>query len=448
LISAWIAKNPNWAGTGLPLTYFASQIGVPESVILPTINTGTNTSSASSAPYTNPNAAIAQLPDLGPGSTGADVTTLQNWLVANGYMTAAQMATGPGTYGPQTEQAVTNFQTVNGIQTQGNNGYWGPITENFITSNPTLKTVNGTVVANAQPLSGTSGTTGTGTSGTTGTTGDTGTTGTTGTTLTLAQIEANTVAQMQAAGVSQADITNFQTSFGEMSTQASNLAASGQLPASLAVTPALTQQFLAWATQRVSPQTQENINAVIAPLNEELSTQQQQYENQQALTIQQFGVQLNNQDNSFGASGFGDSGLRNLTDTNLVNATNWGLSSAQAAAANQASQALNTGAASVGSANANQITVPSLLGATVSNTGGTYGSSQQTAPSSLNYTPSNYTIGTIPATGTANTNAEANQYLSQYLGYATNAPAGTTPASIIPQINDLPAGYTIPSSLT
>ena len=166
------------------------------------------------------------------------------------------------------------------------------------------------------------------------------------------------------------------------------------------------------------------------------------------MTIQQFGVQLNNQDNSFGASGFGDSGLRNLTDTNLVNATNWGLSSAQAAAANQASQALNTGAASVGSANANQITVPSLLGATVSNTGGTYGSSQQTAPSSLNYTPSNYTVGTIPSQGNTTTGNLAANYLGQYTTLAANAPVNATAASIIPGITNLPAGYTVPSSLT
>jgi hypothetical protein len=399
--------------------------------------------------YVNPNAAIAQLPDLGSGSTGADVTTLQNWLVANGYMTQAQMNTGPGTYGAQTEQAVTNFQTVNGIQTQGNNGYWGPITENFITSNPTLKTVNGTVVANAQPLSGTSGTTGTGTSGTTGTTGDTGTTGTTGTTATsLATIEAEMVAAMTAAGIPQSEITAWETSYNELGTQAQNLASTGQLPASLAITPVLTQQFLAWATQNVSPQTQENINAVIAPLNEALSTQQQQYENQQALTIQQFGVQLNNQDNSFGASGFGDSGLRNLTDRNLVNATNWTLSSAQAAAANQASQALNTGAGEVGSQNANQFAVPSLLGATVSNTGGTYGSSTQGSNANLNYTPSNYTVGTIPSQGNTTTGNLAANYLGQYTTLAAYAPTNATAASIIPGITNLPAGYTVPSSLT
>ena len=195
-------------------------------------------------------------------------------------------------------------------------------------------------------------------------------------------------------------------------------------------------------------QTQQLINQNVAEINESLSTAQTQYENTQAATIQQFGVQLNNQDNGFGQTGFGDSGLRNLTDTNLVNATNWNLSSAQAAAANTASQTLNTGAGEVGSQNASQYTIPDLLGATVSNTGGTYGSSSQTAPASLNYTPSNYTVGTIPSQGNTTTGNLAANYLSQYGTLAANAPASATAASIIPGITNLPAGATVPSSLT
>lgn len=86
--------------------------------------------------------------NLGPGSTGSDVLALQNWLIGQGYLTQSQVATGPGTYGPQTTAAVTAWQNANHIDTQGNPGYFGPISRTFVqnqgNTQPTTTQTSGT----------------------------------------------------------------------------------------------------------------------------------------------------------------------------------------------------------------------------------------------------------------------------------------------------------------
>lgn len=53
------------------------------------------------------------------GSKGKVVEGMQDRLVALGFMTAAQRATGSGTFGPLTEQALKAFQRQNGIEPSG-----------------------------------------------------------------------------------------------------------------------------------------------------------------------------------------------------------------------------------------------------------------------------------------------------------------------------------------
>ena len=68
--------------------------------------------------------------NLEPGSTNtAAVRQLQSWLVANGYMTQADMNTGPGIYGPKTTAAVAKVQSQYGVDNTGAVGYWGPKTQ-------------------------------------------------------------------------------------------------------------------------------------------------------------------------------------------------------------------------------------------------------------------------------------------------------------------------------
>jgi spore coat assembly protein SafA len=56
---------------------------------------------------------------LAKGSTGGGVQSLQNQLVKLGHASAADMATGPGTFGPRTEAAVKSFQAANGLAQTG-----------------------------------------------------------------------------------------------------------------------------------------------------------------------------------------------------------------------------------------------------------------------------------------------------------------------------------------
>ncbi|MGC4122473.1 MAG: peptidoglycan-binding protein [Myxococcales bacterium] len=69
--------------------------------------------------------------DLRRGQTGQAVKDLQNTLVKLGYLSAAKMATGPGTFGPATEAAVKAFQSAHGVPSTG---YYGPMTRAALTT--------------------------------------------------------------------------------------------------------------------------------------------------------------------------------------------------------------------------------------------------------------------------------------------------------------------------
>ncbi|NMO19194.1 N-acetylmuramoyl-L-alanine amidase [Pyxidicoccus fallax] len=73
-----------------------------------------------------PSAAVTAPPaGLRKGDTGPKVKQLQDALVKLGYMTKAQVATGPGTFGPKTEAAVKKFQGDKKLPTTG---YYGELT--------------------------------------------------------------------------------------------------------------------------------------------------------------------------------------------------------------------------------------------------------------------------------------------------------------------------------
>lgn len=102
----------------------------------------------------NLSTSVLSLPNLGPGSTdSASVKALQSALVAAGYLTQAQMNTGPGIYGPQTTAAVSKWQSENGIPTGGNAGYFGPASKSFIqtTGNQSQSTPQTNVFSNPAP---------------------------------------------------------------------------------------------------------------------------------------------------------------------------------------------------------------------------------------------------------------------------------------------------------
>lgn len=74
---------------------------------------------------------------LQPGQTGDEVKKLQDYLVANGYMTQAEVDTGYGTYGPKTKSAVAKMQSALGVSAGSNAGYYGPKTISAISSGST-----------------------------------------------------------------------------------------------------------------------------------------------------------------------------------------------------------------------------------------------------------------------------------------------------------------------
>ncbi|HEX5749147.1 MAG TPA: peptidoglycan-binding domain-containing protein [Archangium sp.] len=53
------------------------------------------------------------------GAEGPEVLAMQQELVRTGYLTQAQMATGPGTFGPATEAALSSFQRDQGLPVTG-----------------------------------------------------------------------------------------------------------------------------------------------------------------------------------------------------------------------------------------------------------------------------------------------------------------------------------------
>lgn len=64
--------------------------------------------------------------NLQPGQSGNDVAQLQQFLLAQGLLTQADIATGPGIYGPKTTNAVKRWQQANGVDNTSGPGYWGP----------------------------------------------------------------------------------------------------------------------------------------------------------------------------------------------------------------------------------------------------------------------------------------------------------------------------------
>jgi len=69
------------------------------------------------------------------GSTGADVSTLQSWLIANGYSIPAisSGAAAKGYFGSQTKTAVMQFQASRGVP---NTGFVGPLTRAQLNGSP------------------------------------------------------------------------------------------------------------------------------------------------------------------------------------------------------------------------------------------------------------------------------------------------------------------------
>lgn len=101
--------------TGVRLAPRLSQQSVPRAAALPSGQV--RAASKQVDGFERPKAAGA--PSLQRGSTGPAVRALQDRLVKAGFLKAADVATGPGVYGPRTEAAVKRFQQAVGIPATG-----------------------------------------------------------------------------------------------------------------------------------------------------------------------------------------------------------------------------------------------------------------------------------------------------------------------------------------
>lgn len=203
------------------------------------------------------------------------------------------------------------------------------------------------------------------------------------------------------------------------------LLASGQVPDNLKPTPQLMQDFLAYAHSQADPYTQQLIKDALPNINASLGQIQTQYGNDMSQMIQDFGTSLATEQNQAGASGTAFSGQRQLNESNMANSTNRQLSTLGANAAFNIGNVARQGASQVGTDNAGGITLPTLAGGRVSYAGGQRGSSSTSDPFNLNYTPGDYTVGSIYDTQNKAVNAQAQGYNSAYGQLATQYPGRT-----------------------
>lgn len=361
------------------------------------LSSGTSTSAsvAPTAPIQTGGGAPAQTTQiagvtkqLDPGMTDPQVLALQQFLNSNGFpvATAGPGSTGNETsyFGPATQAALQKYQAANGIVASGD-----PQSTGYGRVGPqTLSSIQ-TAVSKANSTSG----------------GDNGT---------------NTGITYTPTGNSDLDsvlegITKLGTS----------LVTSGYtIPPNLEITPDLISKFLDYAHQNIDPYYQQKLTNEITGVNANLADLATQYNNQKAGVIQDFGTNLATEQENAGGNGTAFSGQRAVDENNMVASTNRSLSSLGSTAALQAGNALRTAGADVGSANTGQFNLPTFAGSTVSNTGGQRGSSSDGSPLALNYDPTLYKVGNVPAQNTTDVNTLKNTLLGQY-----GTLAGSTSAS-------------------
>lgn len=113
-----------------------NKLATPEEIAAQMKDPNWNSGTTSNTTQTKNNILAPQV-SLQPGQTGDEVKKLQDYLVANGYMTQAEVDTGYGTYGPKTKAAVAKMQSSIGVNAGADAGFYGPKTISAIGSGAT-----------------------------------------------------------------------------------------------------------------------------------------------------------------------------------------------------------------------------------------------------------------------------------------------------------------------
>ena len=319
------------------------------------------------------------------GDTGADVKQLQNFLVSIGYLTPAQMATGPGIYGPATTEAVAKYQSHLGVNNTGGVGAWGPLTiaaatkdigtakananMSYGTSNPNANMSVGTSNPNLN-MSTNAGSTVAKQPAVTTKTGpsvaDLGISGTsTAKTTTTSTTSGNTASGQTGGGnvgsttptnnfIDGTNITKTGNAAGDATLASiatyikNNEAAGNTINPNIDVNPQTTANLIAQYHATADPTAQQQLNSVIGDVNQFVANQTAQYQNAQLESTNAFGQNLFNQRETEAGQGTALSGLRQKNENIAASNENASLANLNLQYGNSIRTALNTAAGKVG----------------------------------------------------------------------------------------------------
>ena len=352
---------------------------------------------ANAAPYaTNAGAPIqplgaTSLPagNLQPGQTGDQVKALQDYLVANGYMTQDQVNTGYGIYGPQTTRAVAALQAKLGVDNSSGPGYWGPLTQAAVAKQATLNSGGAATMPNTMPATPAGGM------------------------IPGTQIPStgNPTVDASLAAISKVIDTNH---------SAGNI-----INPNLSITPELAAKFVAQAHQQLDPYYQQQINQVIGDVNANVARVASQFGNQQEQTILDYQNSLATNREAQAGAGTAFSGGRGLTEINTQNTANRALGNLALTTGGQLRDILAGGAAQIGqgatglTGSAANFQLPSTLTKQV-NLEGFRGGATAGGAINTGYNPANYQYGTIGNEYNSGLLGVSNQFLNNYLKAAGN----------------------------
>lgn len=203
---------------------------------------------------------------------------------------------------------------------------------------------------------------------------------------------------------------------------------SGQtLNPGLNVTPALVSQFLQEAHAQTDPYYQQQLTSEIDGINASIQNAQTQYENTAANSNTAFQQNLLSERNAAASNGSAFSGQRGLTEQQNLDVQNRNLASLGATAAANIGSTLRSGGVAVGqgiaglNGNQSNFITPNLT--TQSATlGGANGGIATGANLNYNYNPSDYGVGSITSAYGTDLGNTQDQYLSNSLQSAANAP--------------------------
>lgn len=205
--------------------------------------------------------------------------------------------------------------------------------------------------------------------------------------------------------------------------------------------PEIIKQFLDWSHQVVDPQTSQLIKNRVSNINADLANQAAQFGYNRDSIIQTFGTNLASEQESAGGAGTAFSGQRGINEGNLVAGANRSLASLGANTAFNVGNTLRSGAADVGSSNTSQFSLPSILGGTVSTSGGQRGTYSAGSNLDYGYNPSDYAVSNFGNAGATNVNNQQADYLKQYSTLAgNNSNAGRSVSDLFGLISGKPAG--------